>query len=268
MSSTAIVNPVTTAQRQVGLFDVPLALFSPKRVFARVEDVPVYGWALIALLMAVTLIGYAEVETGLIDLEVDRQVERGIAELEKEQYDVVERSALTKMIQEQRKAGEFLHLMDRIRVVVVNPVAALATILVLASLFYALVALSGRKPEWHTLLTVCIFASFVDVVAGAVRLGFMLRFETLTVNTSLAALAPMFAPEGEGAAQQAAALSGILSMTDPFRIWFWVVLGVGLAVTAQLRGWKVWTSCILFWLVAAGVRTAALLASTGVGASA
>ena len=268
MSSTGIISPMTTAQRRVGLFDVPHALFSPQRVFARVEDVPVYGWALIMLLVAVTLIGYAEVETGLVDLEVDRQVEKGIAELEKQQFDVVERSELAKMIQEQRKAGEFLHLMDRIRVVVVNPVVALTTILVLSSLFYALVALSGRKPEWHTLLTICVFASFVDVVAGAVRLGFMLHFETLTVNTSLAALAPMFAPQGEGAAQQAAALSGILSLSDPFRIWFWVVLGVGLATTAQLRGWKVWTSCILFWLVAAGVRTAALSAATAAGASA
>lgn len=268
MSSTGIAIPASTAQRRVGLLDVPLALFSPQRVFARVEDVPVYGWSLIALLLAVTLIGYAEVETGLIDLEVDRHVEKGIAELEKKQFDVVERSALSKMIQDKRKEGEFLHLMDRIRVVVVNPVATLATVLVLSSLFYALVALSGRKPEWHTLLTVCVFASFVDVVAGAVRLGFMLRFKTLAVSTSLAALTPMLAPEGEGAAQQAAALSGILSLTDPFRIWFWVVLGVGLAVTAQLRGWKVWTSCICFWLVAAGVRTAVSLALAGAGASA
>lgn len=268
MSSTAIVSSAPTARRRVGLFDVPLALFSPKRVFARVEDVPVYGWSLIALLVAVTFIGYAEVETGLVDLEVDRHVEKGIAELEKEQFDVVERSALSKMIQDKRKEGEFLHLMDRIRVVVVNPVATLATVLVLSSLFYALVALSGRKPEWHTLLTVCVFASFVDVIAGAVRLGFMLRFATLTVSTSPAALTPMLVPQGEDAAQQTAAMSGILSLADPFRIWFWVVLGVGLATTAQLRGWKVWTSCIFFWLVAAGVRTAVLLASVGAGAPA
>ena len=251
----------STRRPVVGALDIPLALLAPRRMFARVEDVPAYGWPLVVLLVAVTAVGYATIETGLIDLEVERRVQQGIAALEAEQLDVVERSALSKMIEERREAGEFLRLMKRVQVVVANPVAALATILSLSAVFYAVVALTGRKPEWHTLLTICVFAGFADVVGAVVRLMFMLRFRTLSVDTSLALAARLINMEGEGAATSTAAVSGLLSAVDPFRIWFWVIVACGLSVTSQLRGWKVWTCCSLFWLTAAVARAALAVAS-------
>ncbi len=138
---------VTPTRATVGVLDMPLALLSPRRVFAKVEDVPAYGWSLVVLLAAVTLLGYAKVETGLVDLEVERHVQQGIATLEKQQLDIVERSALSKMIEEKRKEGEFLRLMTRVQNVIASPVATLATVLLLAAFFYALVALGGKKPE-------------------------------------------------------------------------------------------------------------------------
>ncbi|UCC30937.1 MAG: YIP1 family protein [Phycisphaerales bacterium] len=245
----------------VGALDIPLALLAPRRVFARVEDVAAYGWPLVVLLVAVTAIGYATIETGLIDLEVERSVQQGIAALEAEQLDVVERSALSKMIEERRQAGEFMRLINRVRVMVASPVATLATVLLLSAAFYAVVALTGRKPEWHTLLTICVFAGFADVVGAVVRLLFMLRFRTLAVDTSLALAARLINMEGEGAATSTAAVSGLLSAVDPFRIWFWVIVACGLSVTSQLRGWRVWTCCSLFWLTAAVARAALAVAS-------
>jgi hypothetical protein len=143
------------------------------------------------------------------------------------------------------------------------PVATLATVLLLAAFFYVLVALGGRKPEWHTLLTICVFASFVDVVAGVVRLAFMLRLRTLDVDTSLAPLVRLIPMEGQYTGAVKAAMSGALTAADPFRIWFWVVMVIGLSVTCQLHGWKVWVSCTLCWLGAAGVRAALAAASVG-----
>ena len=55
------------------------------------------------------------------------------------------------------------------------------------------------------------------------------------------------------AAQQA--LAGLLTAFDPFRIWFWLVVIIGLSATTQLRGWRAWTVCSLCWLIAAGMRT-------------
>jgi hypothetical protein len=232
-------------------------------VFRKVEDVPAYGWPLILLLTAVTLVGYAKIETGLIDREVERGVQRDITALEAEQRDVVERSALSKMIEEERKKGEFIQLIKRIQVVVADPAATLATVLLLAAVFYGLVALSGKKPEWHTLLTVCVFAAFADVVGAVVRLGFMLRFRTLTVDTSLGLVTRLMTTEGEGAAASTVMLSSLLSAVDPFRMWFWLLVACGVSMTSQLRGWKVWVCCTLFWLTAAGVRAGIAAASMG-----
>lgn len=253
-TSTMRVGPIT--RRTVTSADVPYALFAPRTVFARVEDVPAYGWALVLLLVAMAGLGYATVETGLIDREVDRQVQEQIARLEREQVDVVERSALSKMIADARKGGEFLLLMARAQVVVARPLGTLATVLLIPATLYGIVALTGRKPEWHALVTICVFASFVDVAAEAVRLGLMLNFRTLDVDTSLALLTRSIDSMPEGAAKQIAAMSGLLSGLDPFRIWFWLVMIAGLRSTAQLRGWKVWATCILFWLLATGFRTA------------
>ena len=48
--------------------------------------------------------------------------------------------------------GEFKRLLTRIQVVVAEPMRVLATILLISAVFYGAVALTGRKPEWHTLL--------------------------------------------------------------------------------------------------------------------
>ena len=256
--SSGLVSP---KRATVGAADVPRALLAPRGVFARVEDVPAYGWPLVLLLAAVTLIGYATVETGLIDREVERQTRQKIAALEKEQLDAVERSALSTMIEEKRKEGEFLRLMTRMQAVVVRPIAALASVLLISALFYGVVALTGRKPEWHTLLTICVFASFVDVVGLILRLAFMLRFHTLEADTSLALLTRVMNVEGGGTGM--VALSGLLSAVDPFRIWFWLLMIIGLSATSQLRGWKCWLTCTLFWLIAAGARAGLAVASAG-----
>ncbi len=114
---------VNTRRATVGVLDVPRVLLSPRSVFARVEDVPAYGWSLVLLLLTVTLIGFATVQTGLIDREVDRGVQAAIADLEREQFDIVERSALIKMIEDQRQEGEFLRLMTRVKVIVGSRIA-------------------------------------------------------------------------------------------------------------------------------------------------
>lgn len=258
--------PAPARVRPVGALDIPAALLAPRHVFARVEDIPGYGWPLVILLTTMTVIGLATVETGLVDLEVERGIQRDIAALEKQQVDVVERSTLSKLIEEKREEGRFLRLMEHLRVIVAAPASTLVSVLLIASIFYAIVALTGRKPEWNTLLTICVFASFVDALRALTLLGLMLHFGTLSVSVSLAPLAQFMPVEGPGAAQTTAAVGGLLTALDPFRIWFWIIIITGLSLTGQLRGWKVWCSCGFFWLAAAGLRTAQAVASGPTGA--
>jgi hypothetical protein len=78
----------------------------------------------------------------------------------------------------------------------------------------------------------------------------------LEVDTSLALLTRFLAGAERPDPTAVAALSGLLSALDPFRVWFWLAVVVGLSATAQLRGWRAWLTCALCWLAAAGTRSA------------
>jgi hypothetical protein len=244
------------------------SLWSPRSAFAQVEDVPRYGWPLAILLTAVTLIGYATVQSGLIDRAVDLRVQANIAAIDEAQRDVVERSALRALYEREREKGEFERAILRILAVGAEPVALLATILLIAAVLFAAVAITGRKAEWHTLLTIVVYAAAVDVVARLVRFAFMLRFESLDVDTSPGPLVLHLLRDASAAPQAVAALSGLATMLDPFRIWFWIVVVTGLAVTRQLRGWRGWTWCAACWLTGGLVRAAMAAASVGTSAGA
>ena len=123
--------------------------------------------------------------------------------------------------------------------------------------------------ELVLLLTVFVLASYVDLIGEIFRLAMMMYYETLEVDTSLAVLTRLVNPEDfkalmSGSGQQVtgfqamaplAMLSGLLTAFDPFRLWFWIVVIKGLSATSQLRGWKVWLMCGLFWMMAAVPRS-------------
>jgi hypothetical protein len=239
-------------RRTVGVRDIPLVLLAPRAVLARIEDVPAWGWPLVVLLTVVTLVGYATVQTGLIDREVDRGVNEKIAQIDAQQRDVVERSTLRTLYDDQIKQGEFFKLLKRMQVIIAEPAAALASALLVASVLYGVTALTGRKPEWHTLLTICVLAGFVDALRLVVQLALMLQCRSLEVDTSLS-LATRWLPASLSA-KHVQVVSGLLTALDPFRIWYWLVMILGLSVTSQLRGWRAWVTCGLCWLAAAGGR--------------
>ena len=249
-------------RRTVGVRDIPLILLSPRRLFARVEDVAAWGWPLAILLTFVTLIGYATVQTGLIDREVDRRVNRRIALIDATQRDVVERSALSELYAKQHKQGEFEKLLSRIQVIVAEPAKALAAALLTAALLYGVVALTGRKPEWHSLLTICVYAGFIDALRLLMTLILMLRYETLEVYTSLAPLTVRLLNLETAETARVASVWGALTAVDPFRIWYWIIIVVGLSLTAQLRGWRAWLICTLCWLFGTATRVGMAVALT------
>lgn len=226
-----------------------LVFSSPPALFRRVEDTGAYGWTLVTLLALVTLLGYAEVQTGLIDRVVDQKTEGRLAELEGAQADLVDRVQLREQMDDIRKTGEFEKLMTRLGAVVASPAYILVSALLIASCLYAMVALTGRKPEYHTLMSICVYAMFVDLLAQAVRLGMILFYRTIEVNTSL------------GMVSTSRGLAW-LSAIDPFRIWFWVLVTIGLTVTQQLSRRMAIVSCMLMCLVAMGVRAAVAMAAS------
>ncbi|MCH8250824.1 MAG: YIP1 family protein [Planctomycetes bacterium] len=245
---------VTGSRRTVGLRDIPLVLLAPRKLFAKVEDVTAYGWPLAILLAMVTLIGYATIETGLIDRQVDNGVQAQLAKIEKEHKDIIDRSKLRLMIDDTLKTGEFLKMMTRIQVVVAQPVLMLTSILLISAILYGVVALTGRKPEWHTLMTIGVYAGFVEAIGGLLRLVLMLRYATLEVDTSASLFTRLVDLDTMLGRETATIVACALRGIDPFHVWFWMLAALGLSVTAQLRGWKLWATCCMLWLIGAGLR--------------
>ena len=224
-----------------GLPDVPQAFLAPRRLFARIEDTGSYAWLLIALLGLVTLLGYLQVQTGLIDRVVDQQTQEQMGMLESSRTDLVDRVALREQMDSIQKNGEFMKMMQRLNAIVATPVGILASILLISSMLYAAVALSGRKPEYHTLMTICIYASYIGLVAMAVRLLMMITYRTIHVSTSM----EMIMPRGK---------APYLAAIDPFVIWFWILVFLGVTTTQQLSKRMAIAACLLMFFVGAGLR--------------
>ena len=230
-----------------GVTDALRVLGAPIAVFRRIEDTGAYRWSLAVLLILVTLIGYAEVKTGLIERVVQRQIEGQKAKLEREQRDLLGRVELRAELEKIDKAGKFTTLTTQIIAVAASPTYFLTSVLLIASCLYAVVALIGRKPEYHTLVAICVYSEFVELAAYALRLAMMLVYRTIEVDTSLGMLATSKA--------------GLwLSAIDPFRIWFWVLVAIGVTTTRQLSRRTAIIACVAMALVAMAARGAKVYA--------
>ncbi len=238
--SDASANP---SESPLGVRHALLIYTSPSRLFRRVEDTGAYGWSLVTLLGLVMLIGYVQYQTGLLGRLVDERTEVRLASLEADRGNLVDRIELRNKMEEVRKEGEFLKTLSFLQAIVGSPVYLLASFLLISSLLYAVVALTGRTPEYHTLMSICVFAGFIELVAYVLRTVIMVSYRTLDIDTSLKMLSG-----GDGPT--------FLAAIDPFRIWFWGLVAVGLVVTQQLSRRMAFVSCGLLCLLTTGVRIA------------
>ena len=220
-----------------------LVLFSPKRVFARIEDTPAYGWGLASLIGLMVLIGYAKVQTGLIDRNVDEATERNLAKFEQMQGQVIDRVAFREHMESVQKEAEFTKMISRLGAIVLSPLGMLASLMLIASFLYAVVALTGRKPEYHTLMSICVYSAYVELAALILQLAMMLYFKSTAVDTTLHALGRPGKPT-------------LWAAVDPFRMWFWVLVAIGLITTQQLGRWKAILVCILMCGLGLGLHAA------------
>ncbi len=239
MTAMNRTNPVTP----LGVRHALLMYTSPRSVFARVEDTGAYGWTLATLILLVILIGYAQIQTGLIDRNVALQTESQLANLEKTQGDLLDRSELRDRMEAVHKQAEFTRMITRLGVVIATPLRFIASFLLIAAVLYAAVALTGRKPEYHTLMSICVFAGFIELAGYALRLGMMFYYRTTEVDTTLGALGVNGKPT-------------VLAALDPFHIWFWVLVAMGLTGTHQLSRKMAIGVCVALYLISFGVRAA------------
>jgi Yip1-like protein len=233
------------SQHPISVFDAPKVILAPRSLFARIEDTGAYGWTLVSILVLVTAIGYLQIQSGLIDAVIAQQVETQKAAIESGQANLIDRIELRERMKDIEKQGEFNRTITSLGVVVLKPAGLLASYLLIAAVLYALVALSGRKPEWHSLMSIVVLAGLIDLVRNVLQIAMVFYYKTLDVDTSLRALTAPGEPSP---------LAGV----DPFRIWFWILVGVGLTITQQLsRKLSIvacTTLCVLTMAIAVGLE--------------
>jgi len=230
----------------LGLGDAGRMFLDPGVAFHRIAERGTYGWTLGALLLITTLFGWVTVQSGLIDREVERQTRREMADLEREQADVISRSELSEQLGKLREKAEFMKLILRGSAVAAAPVKLAASLMLIAAVLFAAVALTGNKPDYATLMAVCVYSAVVEVLAAGLRLAMQMHYRSLDVQASLGVLVP----PGE----EHKVLHAVLSAVDPFQVWFWVLVAMGLVVCGQLSRRAAVVSCTLLWLVSAGLR--------------
>lgn len=226
---------------ELRLSDALLIYSSPASLFRRVEDTGAYGWTLAVLLGLVTLTGYVQVKSGLIGNLVETQTQKRLAEIEKIRAELVDRGQLREKIEDARKEGEFFKTMRHLQVLVLSPMFMLGSFLLTSAFLYAMVALSGRKPEYHTLMSVCVYPGLILLVAHVLRVLMMMYYRRIDMDTSLG----MLADPDKGT---------LLVALDPFVIWYWVLVALGLTVTQQLSRRMAIVSCTLLCVVGLAMR--------------
>lgn len=249
--TTAVANRMLRpVSGPLGVRHALMVYVAPRSLFNRVEDTGAYGYALFTLLGLVMLIGYAKVQTGLVDRNVDLATETKLGELETNQKNLVDRVQLKEAMEGVRKEAVFSKTITRIGVIGLQPAYLLGSFLLIASVLYAMVALTGRKPEYHTLMSICVYAGFIELTGYVVELLMMLYYRSTEVGTSLT---------GMGTGVMAKVLEGV----DPFRIWFWILVAIGLIVTQQLSRRMAIVASTLLCLTGMGIHAGIAFALGG-----
>ena len=184
------------------------------------------------MLGLVTLAGYVQIQTGLIDQLVDAETDKKLEQIESQRADLVERGKLREAVEKTRQEGEFFKTITRLQVIALEPMLMLAKFLLIAAVLYAAVALTGRKPEYHTLMSICVYSGFIGLAGHVLRVAMMMYYRRIDMDTSLSMLAEPGKPT-------------VLAAFDPFVIWFWVVVALGLIITRQLSRRMAIVSCVL-----------------------
>ncbi len=224
--------------------DVLAVFFRPTSLFRELPRTNRVASALILLMALYALYGLGLYTTGVLNYEIDVQTQTQI-------------SGLQATPAGERRRGE-VHFRpgdDRKGIGLpkgAKPCAAsgrradsvlLLSVSVLSAFLFLVVALRGGKPNFQVLLGVTTFASYVAVPRLLMQLALTAQLHVSRVETSAAAFCSR--------AEVGLANYLLLRRLDPFEVWYYVLVGLGVYHTGQLKRWSaIVTACLLAALAA------------------
>ena len=229
------------------------------RVYARPSELfgelPLQNRAASAMLVLIVLhmlYGAAVISTGVVDYEVDSASQKDINRFVREREGDSKAQQLTVEIDALEKGAVFSRLLRRVQLVVSGPVRLIAGLAVLSGVLFVTVAMKGGKPNFPVLAGVVVFAGFVEPARLLVRLLLISQLQTSRIETSAAAFVD--SPE--------VGLVGFLLLRrlDPFELWYWFLIGLGIWRTEQLSRRAAIVAAVVLGVLAAALSCGAEVA--------
>jgi hypothetical protein len=242
--------------RSGGLFGDVVRLFvSPGALFADLPHTNRYGGALLVLVLAHLVYAGLVLATRVPDYEIGVRAEKEISRTDEQLKGDDNSEERARAIEVLEKTAVFNKLFARV-LLVAAPLGLLLSLAVVASLLFLAVALWGTaKADYRLLGGVAIFASLVDLPRLLVRLALVAGVHATRVETSLAAFLP-----GRRAGLGAFLL---LRRLDPFEVWYWALVGLGLWKTGQMSGRRALAVTVALALLAVLARMCLDLGALG-----
>jgi hypothetical protein len=228
------------AQDIFAVFVLPMSLF---RELPRTNRV---AGALLLLMGVHTLYGLGLISTGVLNYEIDANTQKEISGLRQHPPAKEEAEKFVTALEAIEKGAIFKKELSRVLLLAGGPLQLCLGVSVLSGLLFLVVALRGGKPNFQVLLGVTVFAAYVEVPRLFLRLLLVAQLQVSRVETSAAAFVSR--PE--------IGLPSYLFLRrlDPFELWYYLLIGLGVYQTGQLkRRAAIVTACVLA-LLAAGLH--------------
>jgi hypothetical protein len=233
LATTSIANgPASSAPAELrpgNLFrDIARLYVHPAALFAALPRCNRSVAALLLLMAIHLLYAVALVSTGVPDYETDLATQKEISRTEAQLRGDENSEERTRTLDALDKGAVFTKLLTRVLLIAGGPVQLLAGVGVLAGILFVAGALwSGTKPDFQLLSAVAVFAAYAEVPKLLLRLLLISQLQVARVETSAAAFV--------AAPQVSLGLYLFLRRLDPFDLWYWALVALGLWKTGQFR---------------------------------
>ena len=226
------------------LSDLYKVVWSPGQLFGQLPVSNRWVSALMLLLILQAGLGIALVTTGVRDYEMDVQTQKAVSQLY-QLHQGGDGQELSSLVTLAEQTGEFNKMVARLVTVLGPPGWSLFQLGILTGVLFVFVAVCTGKPNSSLLAGIVTFALWTQIPRMVVQVALISQLQLSRVETSLAALA----------SDPTIGLPGylLLRQVDPFALWFWFLVGLGLSKTGQLTTMQAWRTVVFLALVGAGL---------------
>jgi hypothetical protein len=235
--------PVNLIDDLIAILVMPSALFGilPRENRAR--------QALTLFLLLHVLIGWGIILTAVREFEIGWVTQLALTVYGKEHEGDEDSAGVEIALDLISKTGEFQVAAERIKLLSFGAINLLWTACCTAGFSFVLVALTAGKPKFPTLFGIAVYASVVGVIKAALRMLLIAWLHRSSVETAASAFVDR--PD------VTLPIYLLLRRLDPFDLWWWCLIGVGLSRTGQCSRraafWGTLTAAILYTMMMAAL---------------